>query len=610
MFYNTLPYAVSSLDMTATEILHTFVRFILGKFPYNTFKAKSVFVDSLGLVNDHKRGELGLEMLKLIQKPYVIVTNNGGLTDAWNKEDGGPDIRQYSMFPGTTKDRRLFNNHRLTFITDRKIGIYVDTIELRRKLELDIKFTFDTKSDISTIKSFLYSNLPIKIPSVLKDVKTSLVLPTVLLNDISKLMYDRNQFSVSNTADIDKLLSDLNDGRSVYNIYKKQKESDDSLLFLIDREIGINYFIKDTEGKDGEDNEKDGEVYDKFSFNLNCTLDFKLPNSFVLNYKVFNAPNKSMISLSYFDNIKLNYDAKFQVKFSEMKYIEDRDYIKPAQNGYELIVREEFLIENEKEIIQLSDFFPSDSIYKEILYRLTPQERKDLFEFHFYENSVLIEHFNIKTYDIESDFVFVIDKCDPTVSFMIFVYCNTEILKKVIPIILTRREQSIFPNVGENNIPLYVGSVPPRELNIIPPQFDEWDNTIEYEKDFVVMYNNTLYKSLNISTNVIPSDDETKWKKILKFWVPDETYLVGEYVVYNSMLYNALIENTGIIPSSDYISWRFVRILGEDYGSSFTLPLLSQEPVIGGKFLKGGIKGPTNKKRTIETFDCSIFACR
>jgi len=610
-YYNTLPFAASGLDITATEITNMFVKYVLGKFPYNTFGIGSVFIDTLGMVNDHKRRINGLEAAKNIPKPYVIVTNDGGMTDVYSKDDGSPDIKQFSMFPGTTDDRRLKNNHRLVLLTDKVNGIYIDTIEMRRRIELDFKFDFDTKSDISTIRSHLHSNLSIRKPSVLENLNTSIILPNSLVYGISRLAYKANEFSVSNPNDIETLVEYMNTN-GVYDFSAKPKDVDNSdVLFLLDRNININFYINEMDSKDGANNEKDGEVYEKFSLELHCSLDFKLPNTYVMNYKIYNGPNKSIISSEYLNNIKLDRNAEIPAKISEPRYIEDREYIKPIYFNGELIVKEEFLIEEEKEVVQLSNFFPNGTVYRDILYRLSPEERSGMFETHFYENGVLIEDYNIHIYDVESDIVYIIDKCDTNVSFMIFVYCNVTKLKKFIPIITSRVEKSIFPNIDENGIPYYIGSIPPTPLNVIPP-FPSWDIDTDYDINLSIIHENVLYKSLTASINIIPGSDIAIWKPIAKYWTIDMEIVIGDYVIYNSMLYRAIQTIIGgLTPSRNYEAFVFITILGEERSLNFDLPLLSREISIGGKFNKGGekqrLKGNVS---SVQQFECFINASR
>lgn len=606
-FYNNLVYAVSSLDFTATDIMHQFVRYVIGKFPQNTFKEGNVYVDSLGMINDHKRRSTGLENPSRVNKPYVIVTNNGGLTDIWSK-DNGPDINQYSMFPGTTTDRRLINNHRLAAFYDKKIGIYLDTIEMRRKLELDFKFDFDTKNDLNTMKSYLYNTLSIKKNSFLNNIKTNIIMPNSLIFDISKLAFKLDEFSISNDDDVKKLLDYLN-LNGLFNFYTKVNDANEEIVwYLMEKIFGINYFITEMDSKDGDNNEKNGEVYEKFSLELHCSLNFKLPNSYVLNYKEFNSVNKAMISVEYLNQLKLDKNAELPAFFSQSVYVEDRDFIKPAKTGYELILREEFLIENEEENIQLSILFPSDSIYRDILYRLSVKERRDLFEIHFYENGDLIEDESVVIEDIISDIVCTIKNCNIDVSFTVYVYCNKEKINKYLPIIEERIEKSIFPNRDENNIPYYVSSLPARPMNIIPP-FSEWDMSTEYQVDSMIIYENVLYKSLSINTNTEPDSDVTVWKKIAKYFSEYTVFEVNDLVIYNSLLYLTKVFNIGLNPSISYDHFTFVKILGDNY--IYNLPYISTTKVIGGKYLKGGfINRNYSKTNTVQQFNCSIFASR
>lgn len=606
-YYNILTYVVTGLDMCANDIAHTFTRYVLSKFPHNTFKQGSVYIDTMGLVNDHKRREDGLKGPSKVIKPIVTVTIDGGLTDVWAKDDGAPDVKQFSMFPGTTTDRRIVNNHRLALIADRKTGVYVDTIELWRKLELDFKFEFDSKADLNVARGNLYNTLSIRKNSILDSVKTNIILPNSLISDISRLAFNRDEFSLSNDNDIIKLKDYMN-YNGIHNIYVKNNDTDENIVwFLMDRIFKMNYYVLEMEQKDGSSADKNGEVYDKFTLDLRCTLNFKLPNSYIMNYKIFNAPNKALISNEYFNNTKLDKDANLPASFSEAKYIEDRACIKPVDPGFELIVREEFLIDHEKELLQLSSFFTCNSIYREILQRLTIKERAKMFEVHIYENGSVIEDSSIKMKDISSDIVFIMDNCDTEVSYMIYIYCNVDLLNRYKTIIKDRITKSIFPNCTEDGIPFVIGSIPPRGLNIDHP-YEEWLIDFEYLKNDIIVNNNIVYKAISDNIGIIPDSDELIWKKLAKIWSIDDICYKGEYIIYNSLLYVVLEECIGINPTKDQNKFMFIMVLGCDAPTDF-IPV-STEASIGGKFLHGGYGRKQNKVNELKYFDCNIIALR
>ncbi|MFW6377286.1 MAG: hypothetical protein ACOCZ5_01445 [bacterium] len=614
--WNILTYAVSGLEMCAADITHTFVNFIVSKFPYGTFKKGTIFVDTMGLVNDHKRRETGLENPSKVLKPFMTVTTEGGLTDQWSRDDGGPDIRQWSMFPGTTTDRRLQNSHRLGMIHDREIGLLVDTIEIRRKLNLIFRIEFDSKADLNTMKSYIYNTISIGKFNYLNNLKTNIILPNSLINDISRLAFDRNNFSLSNHDDV-KALEDYMNEKGLFDFHSRVKDVDDSSVwFLMDRIMRLNYYIPLIEAKDGDNADKIGEVYDKFTLELNAELNMKLPNSYIMNYKIFNGPNKAMISNEYFNNVKSDEKCNIPISFTNSRYIEDREYIKPIDKGYKLIVREEFLISNEEEQIGLAEFFPNNSIYRLALERLKPYERRDLFQAHIYENTTIIEDSNCTVEDIKSDIIYTIKGCNTNVSFMIFIYCNLDKLKNLLNIIHERYRKSIFPNRDDSGNILIVGSNPPKGIDPDKMPFEIWSNETEYEEGAIVFHNNVLYRATESNVNIEPSllnqdESDIKWKLVAKYWYQGLQCNEGEFIIYKSLLYVTTINNNDKIPNKDYDYFRFVVLLG-GYLTDFEFKLIFNEISIGGKYIGGGHKYSNGGKSrgTIENFFCNIYTVR
>ena len=606
--WNILSYAVSGLEMCAADITHTFSHYILSKFPHNTFKKGSVFIDTLGLVNDPKRQSTGLEGANKVTKPICTVTNNGGLTDQWSKEDSGPDVKHFSMFPGTTTDRRLVNNHRLGMIYDKRTGIIIDTIEIRRKLELDFKMEFNSKADLNTIKSYMYNKISIRKNNYLENVTTNIILPNSLLNDVSKLAFNRDEFSLTKDSDVDRFVTYMNKN-SMFDFYKKVSDNNqDEVWILMNRIFRMNYFINEMPEKDGEGAEKNSEVFDKFVLNIHAILDFKLPNSYIMNYKIFNGQNKSIISDIYFNNVKSDQNANIPAAYTPSRYVEDREYIKPVDASFILVVREEFLSDTVTALIKFSDIFPEGTVYRSLLQRETKEERKGIFEVHIYECDVIVEESSVSLIDIESDIVCEIKSCDTTVSYMIFIYCNMNRLSRLTPIMEDRIKKSVFPHIDNIQMPIIVGSVPPIGLNPNPP-FDIWSSTMTYNQNDCVIYQHMLYKATTNTINCIPNSNNQIWKMLAKFWIDTFSYTPGEFVIYKSMLYCVLNEeNIGKIPSKNYTHFAFITILGE-ISTIFEFIDVSKEIAIGGKFLKGGFNDRQSSNLTgIKNFNCNIIA--
>lgn len=501
--WNILTYAVSGLDVSISDVTRTFVSHIIGKFPKNTFKPGSVYIDTMGLIDDHKRREEGLQNPSKVVKPYLTVSINGGLTDQWSSEDNGPLTKQFSMFPGTTTDRRLVNNHRLGVIVDDDIGIRLDTIEIRRKLDLNFKFEFNTKSDLNTAKSYIYNTMALKKANYLNNVRHRIILPNSMVNDISRLAFDQSQFDLSNQLDLDKLLNYLNDKGYFHFCQKVEDVNDANIWYTMDRFFHLNYMINELDGKDGEGAEKNGDAYDKFSLEMNCTLDFKMPNSYVLNYKVFNGPNKTIVNSEYFKTVELDEMGNCPITHTEPKFIEDRESIvPPSTQKHRLIVREEFFVENATEYLQVSHFIPYGSVYWLLIERATPKERAGIFEMHVYENTTFIGRDSYTMEDCGSDIICHIRECDTKVSFMMFLYCDLVALSRLLPILTDRVYKGIYPNVGPDGLPLIVGSYPPStDPNSVTSYGSGGYSFIGLGGDFAIGGNNITGRSGDITNN-------------------------------------------------------------------------------------------------------------
>ena len=461
--WNIQTYAVSGLDVCISDITHTYTNYIVGKFPGGTFQKGSIIVDTMGLVNDAKRRASGLENPAKVPKPILLVTINNGLTDQWSNDDNGPMSRQFSMFPGTTTDRRLINNHRLGLIVDTRTGIRVDTIELRRKLELNFKFVFNTKSDLVTFKSYIYNTLPLNKANYLKGLKTSIILPNSLVHDVSRLAFDNSNFSLRDQNDLNRLTNYFNSHGTCKFRQVVEDVNNSNTWYTMERTFNnLSHIISVLEGKDGDGGDKVNEAYDKFELELNVALDFKVPNSYIMNYKVFNGPNKAIINDVYFKNVELNQNTNCPISYSKPRYIEDRDQmVPPITPNHSLIAREEFLIENATEIIQISQRIPFNSAYWLVIERATPKERKDIFDLQVFENTTFIGYDSYTVEDCGSDIIYHIKDCDTNVSFIMFLYCDLKKLAALLPILEYRVLHGIYSNVDANGKPLVVGSYPP-----------------------------------------------------------------------------------------------------------------------------------------------------
>ena len=466
--YNQITYAVSSLDIAISDIVHVFSNYFLGKLPKNTFKEGSIVIDTSGLVTDVKRRDEGLINPKRMEKPYVIVNSNGGLQDIWTAEDNGPAIRQYNMFPGTTTDRRLGSNHRLGMLVDDTIGIRIDTIELRRKMELTFKFVMQSKSDLNTMKSAIYNLFSLKKASRLFGIKTRLILPNILVSDISKLAFDRTTFNINDQVSLDKLTAYLNTN-GLYQFNQNVSDVNNSLnWYIFDRTFSINYFGEMVESKEADGANKINNAFDEFSFEMNFQIDFKMPNSYIMNYKQFNAPNKTMIDNIYMKEATLDKDAKLSVIYSKARFIEDRENVVPPNSRFaQLISRDEYLISTpnnapySNEYLQVSNYVPKGSSFWYAIEFLTPQERNGLFEMQVYENKTFIGYDSMTTENISSDVIFHINNCDTSVSFQMFLFCDMYMMKQLLPIIIKRLKNHQYVNVDANGNPIMVGSYPP-----------------------------------------------------------------------------------------------------------------------------------------------------
>ena len=484
-YWNTQVYAVSGLELCIADITRTFTGHIVSSFPHGTFKEGSVYVDTMGLINDHKRRETGLENPKKVTKPFMTVNINNGTSDQWNIDDNGPNVKQFSMFPGTTTDRRLVNGHRLGMIVDEITGIRVDTVEIRRKIELGFKIEFDSKADLNTFKSYMYNTLPFKKNNYLHNVKTNVILPNSLINDMIKLSFDKSTFDYKNQTDIDKFTKYLNDNGLFYFHQKFEDVNRDNIWYTMDRIMKVNYYMNEMESKDGDGSDKNSESFGSFSLEFTVTIDFKLPNSYVLNYKVFNAPNKSIVGNTYFNNVNPNIFCNTPVSFNEAKYIETREVILPPPGRYFQTIRvEEFFVENPVETIQVSAFIDYTSIFWLILERATIKERVDIFSIHLYEGDTLVEKSAITFEDCGSDMVYHVSQCNPKISYMIVLYCDMLKFMKILPKLIERVIKDIYPHY-----PLIIGSYPP-VVGDYPPEDrkKDIDKLKELTPDEVVKY--------------------------------------------------------------------------------------------------------------------------
>jgi len=605
--WNTNIYAVSGLDMCVSDITHTFVRYLLNHLPDKTFQEGSVYIDTLGMVNDHKRRENGLENPAKVMKPTLTVTTNGGITDLWSKDDGGPDIRQYSMFPGTTTDRNLVNNHRLPMLRDGFAGLMLDTIEIRRKLELTFKIDFDTKADLNTFKSFIFNTLPFRKHNVLNGFKTNIIMPNMMIYDLARLAFEDGSITMSDYDDVKKVIDYMNEkGTTDFGI--RTEGVNDNIWMVMERVFRLHYFLQEAESKDGENSDKNSEVYDKFTYEFNAVLDFKLPNSYIFNYKTFNIPNKAIIDETYFKNVEYDKWCNVPVKYTNNVWIEDRSYIRSVVQGFELLIREEFFVEEVDEELQLSQFMNPNSFEYNIFDRLYPKERADLFVVHVYENGEYVEDSSVIFSDIISDMIYTVKSCDSDKVYTLYLYIDRVKFNKLIDLIISRIKNNIFTH---NFI---IGSKPPRSIDIDFSKFP----TITVDMDCIAgryyMYNSAIWLCLKSCKGIFPINEEY-WKLMFYIFDINATYNTGDIIYYNGRFWvvTAVPSITGVVPGGE--GWGYIGTIGtpvnvkdSDYSDVTKVPTIGDRNLEGSKI---GLRLTRNVDAGIvESWDANITSYR
>jgi len=579
--FNQQVYAVSNLDTVASDLIYTFVNYFVSKFPNGAIDNNSIFVDYLGRVTDHKRTTVGgLVNPRRIKQPILYFIFDGGLTDPWDKEDK-PDVYQYSMFPGTTNDRRLKNNHRLVFLNDPDVGIILDTIEIRRKLDLQMKIDFATKGDLETCKSFMYNTFEIKKNNYLRNMKTSFVLPNIMVNDISKLAFNANnpENAISNPRFQETLRRYMNQhvwidshGQPMYTFDLKQYDADKpenrSVYFIASRYNTLSWRMNEFDGKSGANANKNGDSYDHFMLEFQMTADLKLPNSYVMNYKVFNAPNKMIVGDNYLKAHRTETDKKGFVSINNLEkyYIDTRKSIPTLDEGHTLIVREEFFVEEKKEILPLSIFVGMGSIHWTVLERLTPKERAGMYRFDVYEDDYIIDSKHAKLIDVGSDIICELSDCDPDKTFLVYIYVESRLLDKMMDLIMKRIAEGIFPNVDANGNRLLVGSYPP---SVADPsdiwKYKEWDPNYFYHLGDICVYDWIVWRALR-DTNMRPGREADDWELLMHIWREDGYYCPGDLVLFRLAIYEVVGDACayGMMPDRDTHFFKFLSMIGDD----------------------------------------------
>ena len=497
-FYNSQVYAVNGLDLVASDVVYTFVNYFMSKFPNGAFNENSIFVDYLGRITDHKRTTNGLENPRRLQRPIAYFVFDGGMTDLWDKEEK-PDVFQYSMFPGTTSDRRLISNHRLIMLRDDEVGIRLDTIENRRRFDLQVKMDFANKGDLETCKNYMYNTFEIKKHNYLKNFLTELILPNVLVSDISRLAFNMKNpnNSVSNPY-FQELMKEYFNKNGSYDFdirqYDTMEEINRSIYFTFARFNTIAWRMENFDGKSGASASKDGDSYSNFQLEFEVKIDFKLPSSYVMIYKTFNIPNRTIISNNYLKSHRDEVDRKgfVSVNNQERYFIDTRKRIPALEKGNRLIVREEFFVEEATETIHFGDFFVKNTIYYHVIWRLFPYEREELFFPEVYEDDYPIETRNAQMKDIGQDIIVTIKKCDINHTFMFFLYCDEEKLKMLLPLIYERIANGIFPNGAPEDGYLYT----------------PWDKNYLYHVGDFCVYKFIVWRCIKDNMGVTPCEGE------------------------------------------------------------------------------------------------------
>ncbi len=460
--WGSVTYPVTGLDMAATDLIHTFMGFFVDKLPPGTISKENIFINDKAMAKSKFKNEKdGTTGPVKLSSPKLKVTTSG-LSDPFTNENNGPMVNVMNMFPGMTNDRSLVSNHRMGLINDREYaGIVLDTIDIRRKITMRIVFDSSSKSDWNTMKSIIYNSISMKKNNLLRKVHNGIILPSAMVADIAALAFNKGAFDYTNPEHLEVLTHYMR-ANGFYDFYMKV-ENDGDPWFIVDRIFNMYYIIRPIEGDEGNVN-KTEQIVDDATFEMEVELDFKLPNSYVLNYKKFNIPNNMPIDNSFFTN-------SFSASVSNVNnpdgskagstntcirnhavaspvYIEDRPAAREVDPDYRLIIREDMTMVDTTDILNITTFISSISKWRVLIEYLTIKEQKSLFIFHIYEDGYYVDDELISIEWLGNEINITVTECDVSKVYTLYIFVNQVKLVRLLKRIEKRIDAGNIINTG------------------------------------------------------------------------------------------------------------------------------------------------------------------
>jgi hypothetical protein len=456
--WSNIVYTAAGQDNAINEMIRKFVYNIVDTFPNRMLSRDKVFIDMQGYIENPQTTIEGTQNPRKIPCPRVFVNVNGGGTDLWSRENQmGTDNKVLDLFPGNYKERRLISPHRNNWLKDPITGILIDISDMRRGVELEMRFEFDTKADLILAKTYMMNTFEIRKWARFNANTLDFIIPPQLIVDVTELAMIKEKVCLHNPKVLDFIECYFNTFGHFKTRLGISQHNPNDREFILERTTRYPYFMEIEDGKDGSNADKEDLASTKFSFTVNVKISSEIPFAYTVNAKTFNIHNKGLIDDIFIDNVRLNEDSKVMVKYNPPVFIDDRQYIvKPLLPNAFLLAYEDFFINPEvpgsgEDYLNICDFLPlyrcnDITLFFGLMMYLTPEERKDLFEVQIYMNTVFLGWQNYKLKDDGANLIVDMKNLDENVTYVFYLYWD---LRKVVRLL----ERKVYPRMLRNHLP-------------------------------------------------------------------------------------------------------------------------------------------------------------
>lgn len=405
----------SGVHSGVSDVLYTIADYIRQKFPNNFFKSyhyntKDGFYSQYFKIKDSILKGRNMEFTQQ-KKPRLVIIYDDRTNST--KETGLGDVSpfKYPMSQGVHPDMHEYD----IFYKDEN-GIELYTNDKRVRVNFEVIAEAASASDQEDILSYFENTIKIQYGIDIQGARAKFILPNSLIAFLRKTLYFGNILSASQVENEElkkELFNEINTSFANYiekfsnkGIIRGERENlqGKDTFFMLDR-IYNHVYMQIESPPEKTDGEKKGEVYDKFTVQMNGFLEYYKPLTYLLK-------TPDVVCGHLIDDI-------VQVSSEVDKFLQDTPtgtlpyHLKPniipehiiretKSGDWEIMYKEkDFMVDTPKDYINIYEWLEDEKWegkYKEIINymkTLNTAEIKKRFEFFIYAGDTMKDSLDI-----------------------------------------------------------------------------------------------------------------------------------------------------------------------------------------------------------------------